>query len=154
MSRDDMDMSLNDLTEFLFLKNYTNKQIGISLNGIDTSRDLFCFCLDILCKGLVLLFGKDNKVVLQDLSYDDFNKVNEKMKCMGIRCHLETFEVETPQETIIDLWTQNVLNIHRIHTSNENLKLEEYHFDIQTKEFIYRIRFELIHNINDRPQTL
>lgn len=149
-----MDMSLNDLAEFLFLHNSADRLVGISLNGIDTSRDLFCFCLDILCKGLVLLFGNDNKVVLQDLSYDDFCKVNEKMKCIGIKCHLETFQVDDPPENIVDLWTQNILNIHRIHSTDENLKLEEYHFDIQTKEFIYRIRFELIHNIHDRPQIL
>jgi len=148
------DMNINDFADFVFQKNTTNKAIGLSLNGIENTKDLFCFCLDILCKGLVLLFGSGDRVCIQDLSFEDFGQVTEKMKCIGIKCKLETFDVETPPDTLIDLWTQNLLNVHRVRTSDDNLQLEDYNFDIQTNTLIYRIRFELVHNVDDASRRL
>ena len=147
MSHLRVDMNINDLSDFLFKKNEFNKQIDLSINGIENTKDLFCFCLDIMCKGLVLLFGKDQKVALNDLTLDDFEQVNTKMKCAGIKCYLQTYPVEVQPETLLDLWTQNLLNVQKVRSSDDNMNLKDYHFDIQTNEYIYKISFELIHNI-------
>ena len=139
-----VDMGINDLADFIFNKNEDNKTIELSINGIENTRDLFCFCLDIMCKGLVLLFGTDNKIAIDDLSLEDFEIVKTKMKCVGIKCQLETFPVEQQPDTLLDLWTQNLLNVQQVRTSAGDLALSDYHFDIQTMHFIYKIRFELI----------
>lgn len=146
-----VDMDINNLAEFLFTKNDHNKQIDLSINGIENTRDFFCFCLDIMCKGLVLLFGKDNKVALNDLSLHDFEIVNTKMKCAGIKCLLKVYPIEEQPETLLDLWTQNVLNVQNVRMCDENMKFEDYHFDIQTMESIYKISFQLTHNV---PETI
>lgn len=146
------ELEVDDFAKFIFLRNESNKHIALSLSGIDTTKDLFCFCLDMLCKGIVLLFGGDVKrVAVQDLSYENFEVVCDKMKCLGIKCRLETFEAEETLESTLDLWVQNVLNIQRIQNSDENKNLTEYNFDIQTKETLYRITFDILHNVNDEP---
>lgn len=149
------EMNIDDFAVFVFTKNTDNKAIALSLSGIDTSKDLFCFCFDMLCKGIVLLFGeKERRVAINDISYDDFELVCEKIKCLGIKCKLETFDTEEIAESAMDVWIQNLLNLERIQNSDDNKKLDEYHFDIQTTEKLYRVTFDVIHNTDDIPTTL
>jgi hypothetical protein len=96
------------------------------------------------------LYGGDEKrVVVQDLSLQDFETVCDKMKCLGIKCRLEIFEAEETIESTLDLWVQNLLNMQRIQNSEENKNLTDYHFDIQTQDTLYRVTFDVIHNTND-----
>lgn len=139
-----VDMSVNDLADFVFTKNYENKSIQMHISGLEDTQDLFCFCLDLLCKGLVLLFGTDNKVSVNDLTGDQFHIIREKMKCIGIDCMLEMFSVELPAENFVDLWTQNYMNMERIRTEIKSQNLEDYQFNLQTLETIYQIKFKLL----------
>jgi hypothetical protein len=139
-----VNMNLNDLADFVFKKNDTNIQVDLSINGIDNTRDLFCFCLDILCKGLILLFGKDNRVAIDEVSQEEFKMVQDKMRCVGIQCNLEVIDVELPPENLIDLWTQNFLNVQRVRLERENGNLEDYHFDLQTSDKIFKISFKIL----------
>ena len=144
------ELEVDDFAKFVFLHNESNKHISLSLSGIDTTKDLFCFCLDMLCKGIVLLFGgEDKRVAVQDLSFENFESVCDKMKCLGIKCTLQTFETEETIESSLDLWVQNILNIQRIQNSEDNKNLTEYHFDILTTNTLYRVTFDVLHNTND-----
>jgi hypothetical protein len=144
------DMDFSDFANFLFLRNTDGKSLEINLHGIQSSKELFCFCLDILCKGLILLFGNDNKVSLKDLTIENFETVCNRMKCIGIECHLNLTEVETPVEKLIDIWTQNFLNMQAVNDMEENMALEDYKFELQTAVCIYRITFSVIHNASTR----
>lgn len=147
-----VDMSINSLADFVFIKNTTNKTVQLNINGIDNTRDLFCFCLDMLCKGLVMTFGQDNKVALNELTLEDFQVVQEKLKCIGIKCMLEVYPAEKIGDAI-GLWQQNYLNVQSVRNSKENLRLEDYHYDIQTLENVFKIRFSLISYVDDTPFT-
>jgi hypothetical protein len=140
-----VDMSVNDLASFLFIRNVDNKSISININegGIQNTRDLFCFCLDLLFKGLILLYGEDNKVLVNALTLEQFDVIKRKLRCANIECHLEIIPLETPSEEVLDLWTQNFLNVHKVRNSDECLKLEDYHFDLQLSDCIYKIWFEI-----------
>lgn len=137
-------MDVNDLADFVFKQNQSNKHVNLTINGIDTTKDLFCFCLDMLCKGLVLLHGQDNRVAINSLSMEQFAEVQNKMRCLGIDCTLAVFKADTPAETLLDLWTQNFLNVQKVRMSDDNARLEDYRFDLQTSDTIYKITFKLL----------
>jgi hypothetical protein len=153
MSDLNVELSVNDLAHFLFIRNVDNKPITINItgDGLENTRDIFSFCLDIMLKGLVILFGTDNKVVINDLTMDQFNTIKQKMRCANIECHLEVIPLEEPNEDVPDLWTQNFLNINKAYNADENMKLTDYHFDLQLSNFIYKIWFELKYNL---PQNI
>lgn len=141
-----VEMSVNHLVSFLFIQNVDNKPITINADGLENTRDLFYFCLDLLFKGLILLYGTDNKVCVDKLTLEQFNVVKSKLKCANIDCHLDINPIDTPNTQLANLWTQNFLNIHKAYTNPENMKLEDYSFDLQTLEFIYKIWFEIKYN--------
>lgn len=139
-----VDMSVNDLADFVFNKNHDNKRVELDINGLEDTRDLFCFCLDLMCKGLVMLFGTENRVAVNDLSQDQFRIMCDKMRCVGIECTLKIIQVEIPPETVVDLWSQNFLNMQRIQLDAAHERLEDYTFNLQTLDHIYRISFKLL----------
>jgi hypothetical protein len=73
---------------------------------------------------------------------DQFDVIKKKMRCANIECYLEVIPLEAPSEEVLDLWTQNFLNVHKVYSSDENMKLIDYHFDLQLANFIYKIRFD------------
>jgi hypothetical protein len=148
-----IDMNVNDLAKFLFKENVDNKTINLNINGLENSKDLFCFCIDLLCKGLVISFGTDNKVCINTLSIEQFEQIKQKMKCVGIEVHLEVHPITEPVENMIDLWTQNFLNVQQVRASEENKRLHEYKFCIQTSEILYRIWFTLNIEVPTAPKN-
>lgn len=148
-------MGINDFADFVFTKNYENKHIELNIGGLDDTKDLFCFCLDLMCKGLVLLFGKDNRVFVHELSADQFQIMREKLRCVGIDCLLSITPVELPPDQMVDLWAQNYLNMQRIRESVNSDRLEDYHFNLQTLDSIYKIKFQIMpRRIADIPSRL
>lgn len=147
-------MTVNDLADFIFLRNSTNKHVDININGIRNTRDLFGFCLDMLCKGLILLFGRGNRLAIKDLTEDDFWNVRMKLRCVGIDCSLEIYPLDEPLNNVMDMWTQNFLNVQKVRHGHETANLRDYSFDLQTTDSVYKIRFELLHNVIDVPQNM
>lgn len=142
-------MSINDLAEFLFIKNIHDRPVELRDLNVQNSKELFTFCLDLMCKGLVLLFGTDGKVCINTLSMEQFDILKRKMRCTGIDCQLNVIEVEEPPENLLDLWTQNFLNIQSVRSSDDNMGLNDYTFELQTHENIFKIKFDLIHNVRE-----
>jgi hypothetical protein len=148
-------MSINDLADFLFLKNTNNIVINLSIKtGLDNARDLFCFCFDLFCKGLVLVCGDGQKVDIHSLTQDDIGRVNSKLHLAGIKANVQVFPAETPLEDLRDLWIQNFLNVQSIRESSDSLRFEDYHFDLQTCSFVYKVSFEIVHNVEELPKNM
>ena len=147
-------VGIDELASVIFTKNTNNAHIDLNINGIRNTKDLFCFFLDMLCKGLVILYGSDNRLDLSTVTQDQFAYVQEKLACAGIKCELEVIPVETPPPVLIDIYTQNLLNVHSVRNGLDTLPLNQYHFDIQTMTHIYKIRFDTIRHVIDIPAHL
>ena len=85
-------MHINDLADFIFIKNVNDSIIQLSLNGVEDMKDLFYFCLDLFCKGLVILFGQDNKVEVEIITLEQFMLLRKKMANAGININLNIYE--------------------------------------------------------------
>lgn len=157
-----MEMHVSDLAEFMFIKNVNNALIELELGGIQDNKDFFFFLIDLFCKGLVLLFGKDNKVNIDELTMEDFAKIKEKMGVAGINVTLNIvpdkpdedmndIEIETEdkmEDAPDDIIPQKTyLNIKDLEMEDNNKRLNEYIFKMKMSNLIYNISFDLIHRM-------
>ena len=133
-----VDMHVNDLATFMFTKNVNNATLELSLGGIENNKDLFFFCLDLLCKGLVLLYGKYGRVDVERLSFECFNCIKKKMALAGINVKLNVESVDAPEDI-------NAINLDEIHSQSDSDELSDYIFKMKMDKIIYNIAFELVH---------
>lgn len=138
MTNIQIDMQVDDFATFMFKENTNNARIELSLGGVENNKDLFCFFVDILCKGLVILYGKDNKIQIDDLTIHEFEMIKNKMLLAGIQVTLET-------EENINHITPRV-NIREIEFIDDNAALDQFHLQVISTYLIYRIKFNVIHS--------
>jgi hypothetical protein len=129
-------MEVDDFADFMFAKNINNAQIELSLGGVENNKDLFCFFVDLMCKGLVILFGKDNRIELEQLTIDDFNTAKKKMGLAGIEVILNI----TPNAENLPV----SLNIREIEMFPDNAPIDTYFFKVVGLTMVYEIRFRLV----------
>jgi hypothetical protein len=156
-----VDMHIDNLAHFMFIRNINNALVELCLGGIENNKDLFYFCLDLFCKGLVLLFGKDGKVDIESLILDDFIQVKRKMALAGIDVKLDIYEIpkdaeEEPDDIAPALANappdvpeaRNAVNLPEIENIHDNMELKEFVFRLKMDRVIYNISFELKHNLS------
>jgi len=115
----------------------------LTLNGIENNKDFFYFCIDLFCKGLVILFGKDNRVEITDITMEQFMLLQKKMMNAGIKVHLDMYEDIPPNE---DTKTESAhINLHHIESLPNDLTLDEYAFVLRTHQYVYKVNFSLHH---------
>lgn len=134
-----VDMQIGDFAQFMFKENINNAIIELSLEGIENNKDFFFFLVDLLCKGLVLLYGKDNRIELHLLTLDDFKNIKDKMILAGIQVNLN---VEPNNDMLLPS-----INLNHIESMSSNLDLNKFKFKIIGSELIYEVSFNLIHKV-------
>lgn len=134
----DVNMHINDLADFVFTKNVHNAEIFLQLFEVEDIKDLFFFCLDLFCKGLVLMYGEGNRVTLEDITMEQFAEVRRKLLLTGIEVFLHT-EMRTEDD---GMPTGENRTIIRVDEKDEN-ELKDYKFTICTNTLVYEVHFEL-----------
>jgi hypothetical protein len=127
-----LNMQIDDFADFVFNKNEKNAVIELSLDGLKDSRELFCFFVDLLCKGLVLMHGENGQIELDSITEEQFASVAKKMILMGIRVHLTI----TPNDT------HRKLGVRFEDIVRE--KFEDYELCILADSKIYSIKFSFV----------
>ena len=150
-----MEINIDYLAEFLFLRNTSNSLVELTLGGIEDNKDFFFFCLDLFCKGLVLLYGKDNKLVINDINEEQFESVRKKLENAGILAKLNVHvlppppqEADSPRDIEDPTLFPNI-NMPELKDLPANLDIASYVFKINmTPRLAYNITFQLIHKVN------
>lgn len=146
----DVEMHIQDLADFVFVRNSNDAKIEMSLGGIEDNKDLFYFCVDLFCKGLVLMFGRGGKVDVDAVSIEQFKSLQAKMANAGIAVTLEVYEenVEVGEggdgEANAD---KPPVNLSHIESMPGNMGLNEYNFMIRSPPMIYSVSFDLVRNV-------
>lgn len=144
-----MDVHIDELAEFIFVQNVNDAVVEMSFedNAITNSKDLFYFCLDLFCKGLVRLFGHNgNRVEIHSLSMENFELVRNKMRNAGIDVDLKIVSHEEPFESVLHT-SKSVINLPELIDANDSLSLDAYEFKVITDTIVYAIRFRLVHSV-------
>ena len=156
----EVDMQIDDLAKFLFTENANDVSIELSLGGIADNKDLFFFCLDLFCKGLVTLYGKGARSVsIENISSEQFKHLQHKLLCAGIKVNLSIYPLDIDvdiradpegHENENDNATEksiSVLNIEELNNAPNDKPLTEYEFKLINHDMMYVVNFELVHKI-------
>lgn len=146
----DVELQVDELAEFMFVRNENNVVLDLSLGGIENNKDLFFFILDMFCKGLVLMFGDGgNSVDIDAITYDNYLQIKEKMMCAGINVNLSYYpsDIEFDDGTTVEMSKRAILNLDEINDAPDNKPLEEYVFKILTIKNQFIVSFNLIHRV-------
>lgn len=130
-----VDMEIDDFATFLFIKNKHNAIVDLSMGNVENTKDLFCFCIDLLCKGLIILFGDGIRVDLDTITQDNFAVIKQKMYNAGILVKLEVFP-NTDKEP-------NTVNVADIDNAKDDMNMDDYHLKIVGNDIIYYIQFSV-----------
>jgi hypothetical protein len=87
-----------ELIQTIFFKNKSDrKRIIINASLLNSQKDLFYFALDLFCKGLVYVYGGDNKsIVLDALSMEDIQNVIDLLSYTGIMTIIRIISADLP----------------------------------------------------------
>lgn len=137
--------SLEEYASIMFCQNQNDNDLPLLLDEVATSKDLFCLCIDLLCRGLILMFGNStHHVELSDLSMQQFEMLKNKMKRGGIIPHLSVAPFQNPLPELLDKHNiRNTINSHEIISYPDNMPLEEYNFSVTTSDKIFTVRFHI-----------
>lgn len=156
------DVNYKELIEYVYEKN-NGKRIVIQADSINTAKELFYFCLDLFCKGLLFLFGDEhNSVRIDTITLPQIQKVIDKLGYTGIMTiihieqtsdfmnnkehhgygdHLSLTQQNSVSFTSPSQFVQGSLN--NIEKKPENQDLSSYKFHLVNKDLIYIIHFEI-----------
>lgn len=148
-------MNGQDMIQFIFADN--NHKVDMQMGGIETTKDLFKMCMHLLWQGLLFMHGVNGDVILADLSYDDFIEIKLKLKNVGIECLLDITEIDDPVTTVPIPPAKMQMFINTVFLemdTNDNDPLNDYVFELQTSNHIFKIKFEVFHSVNDAPKNI
>lgn len=144
-----MRIDVDELASFIFKKNTENKELYLNIRSLKTTKELFFFLFDIFCKGIIMLFGENNKMKLNSLEPYQFEIIKEKMKYAHILLTMTTYKESTAK--LLDLIPENVKeknviqeSINEITRMDDNQPLSDYVFKLFMNETLFCIHFDII----------
>lgn len=143
-----INIEVDELADYIFKTNQCN-QIYINVRCLKSTKELFFFLFDIFCKGIVLLYGKNKKTLLNNLQLYQFEEIKEKLRYAHIKLNLEIYNKDTAilldmmkeannEKMIIQQSIDDIINM------NDNEDLSKYVFKIFMNESLFCIHFEII----------
>lgn len=87
-----METTIERLPSLLFVENRDDVKLALTFErGVDSARDMFLLLVDLMSKGIVLLFGNGgSSVSLNTLSGEDVGLIARKFMNAGVRMAVET----------------------------------------------------------------
>lgn len=129
----------------LFKHNPNNVPVSIVYPTLSCSKELFFFLLDILCKGLVYLYGKSDvsertcSTYLDDLTKDQILEIALKLQCAGISLNVDFSEPVIQEGADANASS----NMQAILAMDDNLPIDKYKLTLNSKESTYTLSFSL-----------
>ena len=84
------------LPKLIFVDNKNDVKVSLNAesDALRTTLDLFQFFVDLLIKGIILLYGENGSVNLGDLSLDNLEFLTRKLRNAGISLRFESQDHE------------------------------------------------------------
>jgi hypothetical protein len=135
-----VEMKIDDLAKFVYIENVNNARIDLNIHGLQDVKDLFCFCIDMMCKGLVHICSKTTKAVsidLDSITNEQFSNVANKLSCTGIIVKLVVESNDTGMAPSVTMGDE-------FNDVSPPLLLKDYSFFITTIKNMYIINFDIL----------
>ena len=149
--------SIHDLSKHIFKNNDEGHEMLLGLEeSVKTNKELFSFCFQLFCNGLVLLYGDGQKVLLNALSMEQLDVIRKKLKSAHIRVKIATYDLETaylldivekptssPNQPRPNEGSVLAKSMAAIRTQGENDALEDYALTLMMHGNVMQIHFEI-----------
>lgn len=140
--------NLDELAHVIFIRNTRNDLITVATD-MQTTKDCFCFCLDLLCKGLIILYGKDDaavnkkKVDLDTLSIEQLDFIKGRLSLCGIKLNTRIVPVSLYDEMGLDYPKTQKIELPDLEAAKDTDPLDSYKIDIFTQGLHIQLSFSL-----------
>jgi hypothetical protein len=144
-----LDIHFDDLAQFVFCGNAAlQRHFAMSIDGIETTKDLFFFLLDLFCKGIVLLHGspEDRTVDVTQLNSEQLGRVIHCMSLGGIAVSLKTSHLQDQFQDENQRHQNQVLtgiNMPELVALPDDAQLSDFVFKLRVDGIEYAIKFAL-----------
>lgn len=140
-------MNVVDVCREIFLKNPFNKQIIISYEDVNNTRELFFTLLDIFIKGIIITCSDSNEFHINRITPEQLFNVIEKMKNISIDTIINEFSLEDgiKKKIILSEHPSNELqrSIYICNIKNDNDALKLFEINVIIKDVLYVIHFDI-----------
>ena len=152
MSVKSKNIDITELAQYVF-RNESESPIFIEINCLKTKKELFFLLFDLFCKGLIILYGENNKILLNKLGMDQFDEVKAKLKLAHVDLNLTLYDKETAvilemiPADIDDRFEKTIIqkSLAQINGMSDDMDLKEYVFQLFMNETLFNINFDIIH---------
>lgn len=128
-----------DLAEFIFVANRNNAKLEIDFSRLGNCKELFLFLVDLVCKGLILLYSPEKRSIeLDTVTNEQFHFIASKFKPAGIDLVLKVSENSAQLPTSVEI--SPIFDEIQPFTPLESISL-----CITNPQIIYEISFHLTH---------
>lgn len=146
-------IDIHELAAFIFLKNTEENQLYLHITSLKTKKQLFFLLFDLFCKGLILLYGSGNRLLLNKLDMSQFDELKRKLKCAHVNLILTLYDAKTAQ--LLDLLPPDVKDhqessiirssLNKILEMDDDEDLVNYQFHLYMNDTLFCINFDIIH---------
>ena len=145
-------IDITELAQYVF-RNENEFPIFIEINCLKTKKELFFLLFDLFCKGLIILYGENNKILLNKLGMDQFDEVKAKLKLAHVDLNLTLYDKETAvilemiPADIDDRFEKTIIqkSLAQINGMSDDMDIKEYVFQLFMNETLFNINFDIIH---------
>jgi len=130
-------------------KNNVNQHMMIGIDSITNNKQLFSFCFQLLCSGLVMLYGDGKKLQLNKITMDQLECVKSKLKYAQIKLKTVLYDHDTavmldmiPSESVNEM-TVLSNSMATLNEMSEDKPLEDYLITLYMNNNVMQLYFEI-----------
>jgi hypothetical protein len=149
-------MDVEQLAETIFIKNRYDADMTFDINQHISGKQLSQLLYTLFMKGLVLLFGKDQKIVLNQVTEDQLEHVSNKLRLAHIKTLVEVVDKQTA--ILLDYIPENThgipleLYVMKENQSEhlrkpDNTDIREYVFQLFMNGRLIRVSFDIMRSL-------
>jgi|UniRef100_A0A6C0BS54 hypothetical protein len=132
-------MSIDSLVEAIFIKNNFDNEIRFEVDCNMNNKQLAQFLHSLFIKGLILMYGKNNQLVLNSLTMDQIERARQKLKLAHVKARVSLYDKETAFD--LNLIPENdhttiPLEISIMKYNNDEINKQQD--NLLTKEFVFK----------------
>lgn len=164
-------MNISNLSKKIFLNEIKPfKSIQVEFDNTEDESELFQSLVSIFTEGMILLFGKNGKVNLEEITNDEFLKVIQYFRSFGIQINVHKFYIKQIEFMENNMASNNLIKYHyslnKPQLSDEEIKniypelptpdlmknykhtdskdLKDYKYQLRVNDSVYIIYFECL----------
>jgi hypothetical protein len=143
-------IDLSQLAQYIFVTNVEAKnEIFLDVQTIKTTKELFFFCFELFCKGLVILYGDGSRLCLNSVTMDQFHEIRRLFAFAHIKLCLNVYEKDVA--CLVDLIEEKETereaiskSINALTKAPDNQELSKYMFNMLINNTLMIVSFDIL----------